>query len=167
MQYSTTAAVLEPGRLATGMPRAVAAATGIMSSPTPWRTTARSLGAWSNTSGASWARTISPSTSAISRARVAGEASGATITSQCSASTGCNCGWIALVSKTLGLAGLSLAFKERHSRLHRVDQSAKPFKFNRDSAARHQPGGRRVHRRDARRRAGGNDVARIERHAVR
>ncbi len=37
--YSTTAVVLEPGRLATTMPLAVAAGTGIMSRPTPWRTT--------------------------------------------------------------------------------------------------------------------------------
>ncbi len=44
--YSATALVLLPGRFATGTPRAVAAVTGMKSSPTPCRTMPRSQGAW-------------------------------------------------------------------------------------------------------------------------
>jgi hypothetical protein len=82
---SATAWRFEPGTLATGMRRALAAAIGIMSTPTPWRTMPRSRGAWSSRSAGNAERTTSTSTSAISRRRVSGCASGASITSAASA----------------------------------------------------------------------------------
>ena len=99
---SATASRLEPGTLATGMPRALAAATGIMSTPTPWRTTPRSLGAWSNRSAGSGERTTSTSAPATSRRSVSGRASGACTTSATAAIARSPSGCIAPVSRTCG-----------------------------------------------------------------
>ena len=58
---SATVAALAPGTFATSTPAAVAASTGIMSSPAPWRRAARNCPALRKYSGGTGARTISTS----------------------------------------------------------------------------------------------------------
>ena len=106
--YSATACVLLPGRLATGMPRAVAAATGIMSRPTPWRTMPRRRGAPSRMSSGSLTRTTRPSASATSARRVSGLGSGAVTGRAWTASIASASGWIGLVNRTTGRSLMDL-----------------------------------------------------------
>src|SRR5262245_16771747 len=110
MQYSATAVVLLPGRLATAMPRAVAAFTGMKSMPTPWRTMPLSFGAWSTMSSGSLARTMMPSTSAAAARSVSGCVSDAVTERACGARMAAPSGWIGLVRRTSGLSAMAQLF---------------------------------------------------------
>src|SRR4051794_3090286 len=158
MTYSATALVLLPGRLATAMPRAVAAATGMKSRPTPWRTIALRRGAWSTMSSGNFARTMIPSAFAAHRRSVSGCASGAVINLACGSRIASPSGCMALVRRTMGLSGIGGGPFD-----NRIDETAELFHLDLEGGAGLEPGRRLVHPCHAGRCARGDDITGFER----
>ena len=153
-----------PGRLATGMPRAVAASTGIRSRPTPWRTTARRRGAWSNevVRAACCARSARRRRRPCARS-VAGRRVGRHDHLAVRAPASASHVGVDRVGQQ-DASGLS-AIRKAAPATTGLARRPRPSTSTVDRRARPQPGRRRVHGGDAGRRAGGDDVAGLERHA--
>src|ERR1043165_5260030 len=109
-------------------------------------------------SSGSFARTMIPSASPAHLRKVSGCASGAVISRTWGARMASPSGCIGLVSRTTGLSGIG------HGAFgYGIDQPAELFDLDLTDGARLQPGGRLMHPGDAGRRAGRNDIARLQR----